>query len=133
MSRGEGDAVHPIPLALRGRADSGILVFSSSCTVLYANQLAHQFLRRLNRVENGDSAKSSIPTSVADLLDVVLTSLETRTAQRARTHLEAKRLMMGQDQPLLLRVFVTADQPDITQSRIVLTIRETIGASPDTP
>jgi hypothetical protein len=99
-------------------------VLSMACKVLYANEVAHHFLRRLNRRENGHSTDGAFPVSVADLLDEMLKSLETRTTNRNREQLEAKRLLVGQDQPLLLKAFGIPDRLNHQRSRIILVIQE---------
>ncbi|HEX9155152.1 MAG TPA: hypothetical protein VF819_06275 [Nitrospira sp.] len=124
VSHNEVDSAHPIQVATRRQADSGIMVLSSSCKVLYANKASHHFFRRLNRRENGHSTDGAFPVSVADLLDKILKSLEARTANRDRVRLQVKRLVVEQDQQVLVQGFGIPDRLDIQQSRIVLTIQE---------
>src|SRR5512143_387037 len=88
VSHNEDDSAHPIQVATRRQADSGIMVLSSSCKVLFANKASYHFFRRLNRRENGHSTDGAFPVSVADLLDKIQKSLETRTANRDRVRFE---------------------------------------------
>jgi hypothetical protein len=122
----ESDCEHPVPVATRRQPDSGIIVYSSTCKVLYANNAAHQFLRRVNGREHGPSIHEDDPFSsfVDDLLTEMLKSLEARTTTGDRGILQAGRLVVRQDQPVLLQAFAIPDRLDIQRSRIVLTLQE---------
>ncbi len=120
----EVDPAQPIQVATRRQADSGIMVLSSACKVLYANKAAHHFFMRLNRKENGHLTDGAFPVSVADLFDKILKSLETRTTHRDQVRLEVKRLVVEQEQQVLVQGFGIPDQLDIQRSRVVLTIQE---------
>lgn len=124
VTQDECDSVHSVPVATMRRLDLGIMVLSSTCKVLYANTAAHRFLKRLNRGENGHSTAGAFPASVADLLDEILKSFETGPAKRDREQLEERRLVVGQDQALLLQAFSIPDRMNEQRSRIVLTIQE---------
>ncbi len=125
MSQDECDCFPPAPVAAGGRADPGIMVFSLTCRVLYANKTSHHFLRRLNQRENGHSTAGAFPSSVSDLLDELLKSLEIRATNGDPEPLEARRLVEGEGRRLLLKGFGISDRLDIRRSRIVLTIQET--------
>jgi hypothetical protein len=125
VAQDESLSAPPVPVAARGQADSGIMVLSSTCKVLYANKAARHFLRQLNRRENGHSTDGAFPVAVAGLLDEILKWLESRNAHRDQDQLEGRRLVLGQPQPLLLQVFGIPNRLDIWRSRIVLTIQET--------
>jgi hypothetical protein len=128
VSHNEGDSIAPIQLATRRQADSGIMVLSSACKLLYANKAARHFLRRLNRRENGHSTDGAFPVSVADLLDEMLKSLASGTSNPDRGQLEGRRLLVEQDQAVLLQAFGIPDRLKGQRSRVVLTIQETTRA-----
>lgn len=104
----------------------GIMVFSSACEVLYANQAAYHFLKTLNHREKGHAIHGALPVSIADLFDQILKSLESRIANRDHPQLEARRLLVGQDQSVLLRGFGIPDRLGIQRSRVVITMQRRI-------
>lgn len=128
VSHDQGDSIGPILVATRRQTDSGIMVLSSACKLLYANKAARHFLRRLNRRENGHSTDGAFPVSVADLLDKMLKSLESGTSNPDRGQLEARRLLVERDQSVLLQAFGISDRLRGQRSRVVLTIQETTRA-----
>ena len=100
----------------------GIMVFSSTCKVLYANQAAHHFLKALNRQENGHATDGALPASIARLFDEMLQSLECRITNRDQKPLQARRLLEGQDRSVLLQVFGLSDRFGLPRSRVVITL-----------
>ncbi|HLZ34768.1 MAG TPA: hypothetical protein VKP13_12170 [Nitrospira sp.] len=124
VSHSEDDSAPLIQVAVRRPADAGIMVLSSACKVLYANKAAYRYFKRLNRGENGYSTDGAFPVSVANFLDGMLKSLETRTADRDREQLQVRRLLVERDQALLLQAFGIPDRLNVQRSRIVLTISE---------
>jgi 5'-3' exonuclease len=104
----------------------GIMVFSSACKVLYANQAAYHFLKVLNRRENGHATDGALPVSIADLFEQILQSLESRITHHDHEQLEARRSLVGQNQSVLLRAFGVPDRLGIQQSRVVVTMEEVI-------
>lgn len=125
MSQDEGDSGYPISLAARGHVNSGIMVLSSTGKVLYANKAAHDFLGQLNRRENDHSTNGVFPESVDNLFGEMLKLLRTPVTNRGWKQLEARRLVVGRDQQVLLQAFGIPDRLDMQRSRIVLTIQET--------
>jgi len=125
----KSDSELPVPVPTRGQPDSGIIVYSSSGRALYVNNAARQFLTRVNGREHGPSIHEHdpFPSLVADLLNGMLKSLEARTTTGDRRVLQARRLVVRQDQPVLLQAFAIPDRLDIQRSRIVLTLQETPG------
>lgn len=105
------------------RAGLGIMVFSSACTVLYANQTAYHFLKVLDRGENGHATQGALPVSIADLFDQILKSLESRIRNHDYEQFEARRSLVGQDQSVLLQAFGLPDRLGMQRSRIVITMR----------
>jgi hypothetical protein len=108
------------------RANLGIMVLSSACKVLYANQAAYHFLKVLNRRENSHATPGALPVSIADLFDQILKSLESRIMNRDLEQLEARRLLVGQDQSVLLKAFGVPDRLGIQRSRVVITMQGVI-------
>lgn len=104
----------------------GLMVFSSTCTVLYANQSAYHFLKVLNRREKSHATPGVLPVSIADLFDQILKSLEGRITNRDHEQLEARRLLVGQDQSVLLQAFGVPDRLGMQRSRVVITIQGVI-------
>ena len=106
-------------------ANAGILVLSLNRKVLYANKAAHDFLTRLNRIENDPSTNGAFPRSVDSLLSEVLRLLRAAVLNCDWKHLEAKGLVADAARPLLVQAFAIPDRLGIQRSRIVLTIQET--------
>lgn len=124
VSHNGGDSGHCSRALTEQRTSLGIMVFSSTCRVLYANQAAYHFLKVLNRLENGHATDGALPASIAHLFDEMLKSLESRITNRDQKPLEARRLLVGQDQPVLLQVFELPDRLGLQQSRVVITMEE---------
>lgn len=101
----------------------GIMVFSSACKVLYANQAAYHFLKVLNRRENGHATDGALPVSIADLFDQILQSLESRITPHDYEQLEARRSLVGHDQSVLLQAFGLPDRLETQRSRVVITMQ----------
>lgn len=103
----------------------GIMVFSSTCQVLYANQAAYHFIERLNRQENGQAPIGALPVSIADLFHEMLTSLERRSMDQDQQQLEARRWVLGQGSPLMLQAFGLPDRLKTQHLRVVITMQGT--------
>ena len=125
MLQAESDSGYSLPFAAKGHVNSGIMVLSSSCKLLYANKAAHDFLRRLNRKENEHSTTGAFPGSVDNLFGEMLNLLRTPVTNRGGKQLEARRLVSARDRPVLLQAFGIPDRLDIQRSRIVITIQDT--------
>jgi hypothetical protein len=125
MLQDEGDSACPVLFAAKGHVNSGIMVLSSTCKLLYANKAAHDFLRRLNRKESDHPTNGAFPRSVDNLFGEMLNLLRTPVTNRGGKQLEARRLVAARDQPVLLQAFGIPDRLDIQRSRIVITIQET--------
>lgn len=108
---------------MKQRAGLGIMVLSSARQVLYENQAAYHFLKALNRRENGHATHGALPGSIADLFDQILKSLESRITNRDHAQLEARRLLVGQDQSVLLQGFGLPDRLGMQRSRVVITMQ----------
>ncbi len=105
------------------RAGLGIMVFSSACKVLYANQAAYHFLKALNHWENGHATDGALPDSIAGLFDQIRKSLESRVTNRDHERFEGRRLLVGEDQSVLLQGFGLPDRLGILRSRVVITMQ----------
>ena len=106
--------VDPCIVPVKGKLNSGIVVFSSSLKALYMNEAARELLIRMTRRENDRAAGGTLPRSVNELLDEMLPLLRT-----------ARRLFMAPDQSVLVKTFGIHSRLDSRQSLIVLTIQET--------
>lgn len=106
------------------RAGLGIMVFSSTCKVLYANQAAYHFLKALNWRENGHATHGALPVSIADLFDQILKSLESRITNREHQQLEARRVLAAQDHSVLLQAFGLPDKLGLQRPRVVITMQD---------
>ena len=124
MSEDERQSVPPMAPAARRHFNSGIVVFSSARKVLYVNEAAHNFFRRLNRVENEHSTQGAVPRSVDNLLDEMLKLLRPAVRNRRWKRLEARPLVAA-DQPVLVQAFGIPNGADTQRSLIVLTIQDT--------
>lgn len=129
-STGSGDLSQEIT---KQRAGLGIMVFSSARKVLYANQAAYQFIKALNHVENGHATHGALPVAIADLFDQILKSIESRIATRDYEQLEAKRLLAGQDQAVILQAFGLSDRLGMQRSRVVITMQGAFRSSDASP
>lgn len=105
--------------------NAGIVVLSLNRRVLYANKTAHDFLTRLNRIENDPPTNGAFPRSVDNLLNEVLRLLRVAVLNCDWKQLEARGLVADADQSLLVQAFAIPDRLGIQRSRIVLTIQET--------
>lgn len=106
--------VDPCIVPVKGKLNSGIVVFSSSLKALYMNEAARELLIRMTRRENDRSPGGTLPRSVNELLDEMLPLLRT-----------ARRLFTAPDQSVLVKTFGIHSRLDSRQSLIVLTIQET--------
>jgi hypothetical protein len=111
------------------RAGLGIMVFSSACKMLYANQAAYYFLKTLNRRENGHATVGALPSSMTDLFDRIVKSLESRIANGTCEQVEARRRLEGENEPILLQAFGLPDQQGMQRARIVMTIQGGVRSS----
>lgn len=55
------------------------MVFSSSAKMLYANAAAHDFLKRLNREEQGDTRDGALQVALTHLIEEMRQVLERRS------------------------------------------------------
>jgi hypothetical protein len=132
MSQDERQSVLPMVLAARRHFNSGIVVFSSARKVLYVNEAAHDFFRRLNRMENDHTTwaiQGAVPRSVDNLLDEMLKLLRHAVMNRSWKRLEARPLVAA-DQPVLVQAFGIPNRVDTQRSLIVLTIQDTSHSVP---
>lgn len=107
-------------------APAGIMVFSPSCRVLYANQSAYHFLTLLNYRETGHATSGALPASVADLFDQILRSLASPITIGAGKQIEARRVLVGRDHAVVLYAFGLPDRLEIGGLRVVITMRDGI-------
>jgi len=110
----------------------GIMVFSSSCKMLYANQTAYEFLKLLNWWENGHTTDGALPGAVAGLFDLMQLALASPMRNGEHEWLEVRRVLVGQDDPVLLQAFGLRDQPGGGGSRVVIRMRAMIRPCGDT-
>jgi hypothetical protein len=122
VTHNRSDSKNLSPVITKKWPSLGIMVFSSACNMLYANQAAHHFLKVLNDGENGHATDGALPVSITGLFEQMLQSLESRGANHDHGQLEVRRSLGGQDQPVLLRAFGLPDRLGIQRSRIVITI-----------
>jgi hypothetical protein len=106
------------------RAAIGIIVFSSTCKTLYANQAAHEFLKVLNRWEHGHATDGALPGAIAGLYDQMEPVLARRIKKSDGETLEARRLLMGEGRMVQLHAFGLRDRLGVQGgSRIVITMQ----------
>lgn len=101
----------------------GIMVFSSTCKTLYANQTASEFLRALNRWENGHATDGALPDAIAGLYDQMELLLSSRMMNGDGETLEARRLLMGEGRTVQLHAFGLRDRLGVQGSRVVITMQ----------
>ena len=130
MSHDEFNPEQPVPPAMERPAGSGIMVFSSSAKMLYTNVAAHDFLKRLNQIERGRSTDGALPVALTHLIDKMKQVCECRPLDRNSGQLKATRLVVGQDQPVLLQAFGLSDRSGPHRSRILITMEEVATSVP---
>jgi hypothetical protein len=121
MAQGESPA-DSLPFAGRGWETSGLLVFSSNRTVLFANKAAHDLLVRLHRQETEPSSDGRLPKSLEHLLDEILTLLRIPVERRGWRRFAAKRLGEATVDSVVVQAFGGPYGPDRQRSLIVLTL-----------
>jgi hypothetical protein len=109
------------------------MVFCSSANVLYANESAHRFLKRLNQQEYGHATDGALPVAIAELFDKITNVLNSNPTNSGRGQVEASRLVEGQNESLLLRAFGLPDRLGVDRSRIVIKMEEIIQSSEAIP
>ena len=114
----------PCIVPVKGKLNSGIVVFSSSLKALYMNEAARELLIRMTRRENDRAPGGTLPRSVNELLDEMLPLLRTVNRDGGWKQPEARRLFTTPDQSVLVKTFGMHNRLDIRQSLIVLTIQE---------
>jgi len=105
------------------RAAIGIMVFSSTCKTLYANQAASEFLKVLNRWEHGHATDGALPGVIAGLYDQMELVLARRIKKGDGETLKAQRLLTGEGRTVRLYAFGLRDRPGVQGSRIVITMQ----------
>jgi hypothetical protein len=129
MPQEEVDPEHPVQPAAERPAGPGIMVFCSSANVLYANESAHRFLKRLNQQENGHATDGALPVAIAELFDKITNVLKSNPTNSGWGQVEASRLVEGQNRALVLRAFGLPDRLGSDRSRVVLKMEEIIRSS----
>lgn len=104
-------------------AGIGIMVFSSTCKTLYANQAAYEFLKVLNRWEHGHATDGALPGAIAGLYDQMELVLTHRIKKGDGENLEARRLITGEGRRVRLHAFGLGDRPGGQGSRVVITMQ----------
>jgi len=104
-------------------AGIGIMVFSSTCKTLYANQAAYEFLKMLNRWEHGHATHGALPGAIAGLYDQMDLVLAGRNMQGDGEKLEAQRLLTGEGRTVRLNAFGLRDRLGVREPRVVITMQ----------
>ncbi len=124
MLHGAISADLTVPLAVEQPAGPGILVFSASARELYSNVAAHYFLKRLGQEEQGHVTGGALPEVIAHLLNQMRQVLDRRGTDKEPGRVEAIRLVVGRDLPMLLQAFGLSDRSKSHGSRVVITMEE---------
>lgn len=122
-SRNGNDAGHRSQALTEQRAAIGIMVFSSMCKALYANKAAYEFLKVLNRWENGHATDGALPGVIAGLYDQMELVLVSRIKKGDGETRTAQRLVTGEGQTVRLYAFGLRDRLGVQGSRIVITMQ----------
>ena len=104
-------------------AGIGIMVFSSTCKTIYANQAAYEFLKVLNRWEHGHATDGALPEAVAGLYDQMDLVLAGRHAQGVGRKLEGQRLLTREGRTVQLKAFGLRGQLGVREPRVVITMQ----------
>jgi hypothetical protein len=118
-----GDPGHCDQALTGQRAGIGIIVFSSTCKTLYANQAAYEFLKLLNRWESSHATDGALPGAIAGLYDQMELSLARRMMNGDSETLEERRLLMGEGLTVQLNAFGLRDRLGVQGSRVVITMK----------
>lgn len=93
--------------------------------MLYASEDAQYLLKRLKQDESGSATAGALPPVIAGLTDVMMRKgPEGRPQDGERRRLEAKRLVLGKDRPVLFQVFGLPDRLGRPRSHVVIKIEE---------
>lgn len=122
-SRTGGDPVHCGQALAQPCVGIGIMVLSSTCKTLYANQSASEFLKVLNRWEHGHATDGALPGAIAGLYDRLEPVLARRVTQGDGERLEARRLITGEGRTVRLNAFGLYDRLGMRESRVVITMQ----------
>jgi hypothetical protein len=99
----------------------GIMVFSPTCHVMYANRAARYFLEQLRRQERNPVANAALPVSILELFQQMLAWLQkSRTIPCQPPH-QIKRLATGK-LSFLLQAFGLPDRLGTNRVRVVITM-----------
>lgn len=123
VSQEECESARPVPVAATRQAGLGVVVFSPTTRLLYANESARQFLKRLNGTEKDHQTDGVLPLSIDGIFSEILKALEIRAVNGDGELLQVHRLVGGQDKPVVVRAYGLPDQIGMQRSRIVITMQ----------
>ena len=136
MPEGVIEPAQPTLRAAERQSSPGIIVFSSTFRVLYSNEAAHDFLKRLSHEERRETTDCSLPLVIVRILNQMRQALERRPMQGGERRMDMGRLVVGRDRPVLLQAFGLSDRVDPHRSRIVVRmgdITTSVAARPCAP
>jgi len=99
----------------------GIMVFSPSCHVMYANRASRYFLEQLRRQERNLVTNAALPVSILELFQQMLALLQKSRTVPCQPPLQIKRLVTGR-LPFLLQAFGLPDRLGNNRFRVVITM-----------
>jgi hypothetical protein len=102
---------------------SGIVVLASNGKVSYLNQLAREWLMRLNRTETSSARNGLLPKALAALVDEILALPQNGVEDRNWRRLSATRLAGAPGQFLFVQAFASPRDPHSERPVIVLMMR----------
>jgi len=118
------DSDEPAGPSAKRRPCSGILVFSTSLQVLYRNRQALKLSRRLSQAETGTTSSDILLKGVIDLCLEVRRGLQIRIDAGDWAQFHIRRLIGEGYKPVVLRGIGVPDRAGLTQSRIVIVMKE---------
>lgn len=118
------DAGDPMPVPAYDPVGVGFVVFSSSAQVLYLNQPARRWLKRINLSEKGYATDGALPFILTELYDELLRVVCDRTKAQWWAGVSVKRVIPMQGLRMVLRGVGVPDRQGIERGRIVFVMQE---------
>ena len=118
------DSDEPAGPSAERRPCPGILVFTTSLQVLHSNSQALELSQRISQAETGTAPSDMLPKAVSDLCHEVRRGLQIRIDAGDWAQFHIRRLIGEGYKPVVLRGIGVPDRAGLTQSRIVIVMKE---------
>lgn len=122
-SRGS-DADDQMPALAHDPVGVGLVVLSSSSQVLYLDQPARRWLKRINLSERGHATDGALPLVLTELYDELLRVVYDRMKAQCRTCVVVKRVISMQGFQMEFQCIGLPGRHGVEQGRIILAMQE---------